>query len=169
MGTPALDPEAFLEAMKSDHQVLRWEPLAPGDVRRRTEGDQARNRASLEYLHRNWVLPDSFDPADAGSGLRGKVVGLFGRLTYRVLGRYMAEERDLLAHMVRVNDALEQRCDELTLRCQQLNQDMIDRQVDEARNQAKLAVWLHLEPPARTTTGSRQNGKSDPGSSSSTR
>lgn len=168
MGTPALDPEAFLKAMKSDHQVLDWEPLPPSDPHRRADGHQVRNRASLEYLHRNWVLPDSFDPADAGAGLRGKVVAVFGRLTFRVLNRYMVEERDLLAHMVRVNEALEQRCDELTLRCQQLNQDMIDRQVDEARNQAKLAVWLHLDRPLPATTDSSRNGKADSGSSSST-
>ena len=161
MDTSALDPEAFLEAMKSDHQVLRWEPLPPGDVHRRSGGSQIRNRDSLEYLHRNWVLPDSFDATDAGRGLRGKVVALFGRLTFRVLSRYMAEERDLLAHMVRVNDALEHRCDELTLRCQQLNEDMINRQVEEARNQAKLAVWLHLDPPS-TSTHSRGNGKPTP-------
>lgn len=169
MGTPALDPEEFLEALKSGHQVLHWEPLPPADVRRTAEGDQARNRASLEYLHRNWVLTDSFDPADAGSGLRGRLVGLFGRLTFRVLGRYMAEERELLAHMVRVSDALEQRCDELTLRCQQLNQDMVDRQVAEARNQARLAVWLHLDPPAQRTTDARSNGRADSGSPSSSR
>jgi hypothetical protein len=47
-----------------------------------------------------------------------------------------------------VNEALERRCDELTLRCQQLNQDFLDRQVAEARNLAELALWLHLEPPA---------------------
>jgi hypothetical protein len=155
--------------MKSDHQVLQWEPLPPADVRKRSEGSQVRNRASLEYLHRNWVLPDSFDPADAGGGMRGKVVAFFGQLTFRVLRRYMEEERDLLAHMVRVNEALEQRCDELTLRCQQLNQDMIDRQVDEARNQARLAVWLHLDHPSTTLGNARQNGKAESGGSSSTR
>ena len=75
---------------------------------------QVRNRESLEYLHHHWALPDTFDPADGGSGVRGKVVSAFGRLTYRVLGRYLREERELLSHLVRVNEALEQRCDELT-------------------------------------------------------
>jgi len=169
VGTPSLDPEAFLEAMKSDRQVLHWEPLPPADVSRRSESSQVRSRALLEYLHRNWVLPDSFDSADAGAGLKGTVVTVFGRLTFRVLGRYLEQERDLLAHMVRVNEALEQRCDELTLRCQQLNQDMIDRQVDEARNQAKLAVWLHLDHQLPTTDDSGQNGKVESKRSSSPR
>jgi hypothetical protein len=61
-----------------------------------------------------------------------------------------------------VNQALERRCDDLSLRCQQLNQDMIDRQAAEAANQAKLALWLHLElPNARRAEGTegKQNGR----------
>lgn len=148
MGQPALDPEEVLERLKAEHRTLFWEPLQPNMIRRTKDNEQARNRGSLEFLHHHWALPDHFDPAVAGGGLRGKIVTLFGRLTYRVLGQYLRQERDLLAHMVRVNEALERRCDELTLRCQQLNQDFLDRQVAEARNLAELALWLHLEPPA---------------------
>jgi hypothetical protein len=167
VGTPALDPEAILESIRAERQALVWEPLPPGMVRRGSEGDQIRNRRSLEYLHRNWALPDSFDAADAGGGVRGRIITLFGRLTFRVLGRYLSRERDLLAHLVQVNEALEQRCDELTLRCQQLNQDMIDRQVAEACNQAKLAVWLHLDTPT-TAADAGRNGRVDAGDASST-
>ncbi len=156
MGEQQIDPEEFLEQLKSEHRVLQWEPIEPATVRRPTTGEQARSRSSLDYLHGHWVLPDSFEPADAGGGIRGRIVRRFGRLTFRVLGRYLASERELLANMVRVNQALERRCDELTLHCQQLNQDMIDRQVAEAANQAKLAAWLHLEPlPSRTGAGDR--------------
>jgi hypothetical protein len=109
--------------------------------------ETAHNRDSLEYLHRHWTLPDQFEPGDAGFGPKGRVLGLFGRLTFRVLGRYLREERELLGHIVRVNEGLEQRCDELMRRNQQLSKDLVDRQVAEARNQAKLAVWLHLDPP----------------------
>jgi hypothetical protein len=152
LGDTALDPEEFLERLKAEHRVLRWEPLPPDQVRRDTGKQQVRNREDLEYLHRHWALPDTFDPADAGGGVRGRVVGLVGRLVFRVLGRYLREERELISHLVRVNEALEQRCDELTVRCEQLNQDMISRQIVEASNQAKLAAWLHLEPPAAATT-----------------
>lgn len=155
------DPEEVLERLKSEHRTLAWEPLPPEKMRRTTEGGQARNRAALEYLHHHWTLPDAFDPEGVGGGFRGKIVGLFGRLTYRVLGPYFREERALLSHMVRVNEGLEKRCDELTLRCEQLNQDMIDRQAAEAENQAKLALWLSLEPPASAAT--RGNGKIDTG------
>ena len=94
---------------------------------------------------------------------RGKIVGLFGRLTYRVLGPYFREERGLLAHLVRVNEALEQRCIELTLFCEQLSQDMIDRQVAEAENQTKLAILLDVEAPGQARPGSDGSGPGSPG------
>lgn len=158
MGEPALDPEELLEQLKAEHHLLRWEPLPPEQVKREGRKEQVRSRESLEYLHRHWTLPDTFDPADAGPGLRGRIVALFGRLTFRVLGRYLHEERELIGHLVRVNEALEQRCDELTVRCEQLNQDMVDRQAAEASNQAKLALLLHLDPPPGAPLTSHGNG-----------
>ncbi len=168
------DPVEVLKQLKAEHRVLPWEPLPPDKMRRSVDGGQARNRAALEYLHHHWALPDNFDPASAGAGPRGKVIGLFGRLTYRVLGPYFREERALLSHLVRVNEGLEKRCDELTLRCEQLNQDMVDRQADEAENQAKLALWLNLEPPAGGAgpapgAEGRSNGKRDTGDVASSR
>jgi hypothetical protein len=145
---PEFDPEAVLQRLKAEHRVLPWEPLPPDKMRQTTDTTGARNRAALEYLHHHWTLPDAVDPEVTGGGPRGRLIGLFGRLTYRVLSPYLREERALLSHMVRVNEGLEKRCDELTLRCEQLNQDMIDRQAAEAENQAKLALWLSLDPPA---------------------
>ncbi len=166
MGEPALEPEKFLKRLKAEHKVLRWEPLPPDHVRKPIANDQIRNRESLEFLHRHWALPDTFDPADAGSGVRGKVVSTLGRLTYRVLARYLGAERELLSNLVRVNQALEQRCDELTSRCEQLNEDMVSRQVAEAGNQAKLSAWLHAEQ-LRTATSGSGNHKADNGDSAS--
>ena len=154
------DPEAVLARLKAEHRILAWEPLPPVKMRQYADGSQVRSRAALEYLHHHWALPDTFDPATAvGGGPKAKVVGLFGRLTYRVLGPYLREERDLLSHLVRVNEALEKRCDELVLRCEQLNQDMVDRQAAEAENQAKLALWLNLDPPS-TAAASRPSATS---------
>ena len=157
---PATDPEEFLRRLKEEHRMLQWEPL-PAEGIRSPDTNQVRNRASLEYLHSHWVLPESFDPDDAGRGIRGRMLSLFARLTFQVLVRYLHDERQLLAHMVRVNQALEQRCDALTLHLQQLNQDMIDRQVAEAANQAKLALWLHLEPPGTTPSTEQGVRKAD--------
>jgi hypothetical protein len=147
VGEPALDTEELLERLRKEHLVLRWEPLPPDPARPTGTGDQVRSPDSLAFINANWQLPDRFDPATAGGGIRGRIVALFGRLTYRVLAPYLKSERDFLSHVVRINNALEFRCDELTLRCQQLNQDMLNRQAAEARNLAKLAVMLHLEPP----------------------
>jgi hypothetical protein len=149
LGEPALDPIEILERLKSEHQVLRWEPLPPDEVPS-PRNDQTRVRSSLEYLHHHWALPDQFDPQESGRGLRARLMLLVGRLTYRVLGPYFREERQLLSHLVQVSEALQQRCDYLTLRCEELNREMIERQVAEAENQSKLALWLHLAPPAAT-------------------
>ncbi len=159
MGTPSLDPEEFLEQLKAEHQTFQWEPLPPDDPRRFSGSEQSRTRHSLQYLHGHWALPDTFDPAVAGGGPRGRIIALFGRLTYRVLGPYFRQERELIAHVVRVNDALEKRCDELALRLEQLNDDMLRRQAAEASNLARLAIWLHLEPPAGASS-SAENGRS---------
>ena len=171
MGQPALDPQEFLEQLKAQHQVLQWEPLPPDDPARIKDSEQTRTRGSLEYLHRHWTLPDDFDPAEAGAGgIRGKIVTMFGRLTYRVLAPYLHEERDLLGHIVRVNEALQRRCDELSLRCQQIQDEMLRRQAAEASNQAKLALWLHLEPPATMgSSGDGRNGRPPSGATSSKR
>lgn len=164
-----LDPQEFLEHLKAQHRVFYWEPLPPDDPRQIKEAERTRIRSSLEYLHHHWALPDAFNPSDAGKGVRGKLVGLFGRLTYRVLGRYLREERDLLAHLVRVNEALEQRCDELSIRCRQLGDDMLLRQAAEARNQAELALWLHLDPPPSATSDRGSNGRHGSGEASGDR
>jgi hypothetical protein len=152
---PELDPEEILTRLRAEQRVLKWEPLPPARPRGNRENEQARNGVSLEFLHRNWELPHKFDATEAGSGARGRIVALFGRLTFRVLGPYLSQERELLSHMVRVNEALEHRCDELTMRWQQLNQDVIDRQVAEARNLTELALWLHVDTSeAGTGSGS---------------
>jgi hypothetical protein len=166
---PAVDPEEYLQRLKSEHRVLRWAPLPPDDAPASIKNDQALNKSSLDYLHQHWALPDSFDASAAGGGTRGKIVGLFGRLTYRVLGPYFREERGLLAHLVRVNEALEQRCTDLTSFCEQLSQDMIDRQVAEAENQTKLAILLDVESPAVSRPEPGRNGPGSPGATESLR
>jgi hypothetical protein len=147
VGQPAPEPEEILERIKAAHQVLRWAPLPPDELRKSKEFDHSRGKQSLDYLHQHWAIADSFDPATAGGGPRGRIVGLFGRLTFRVLSPYFQAERGLFSHLVRVNEALEQRCDDLNTRLQQVTNDIVDRQVAEAKNQAQLALWLHLEVP----------------------
>ncbi len=163
-GPGAVDPTEFLERLKADHQLLRWEPLPPPASGRSLGVEQERNRASLEFLHHHWQLPDTYAPEDGGAGLKGKVLGLFGRLTFRVLGRYLRQERDLVSHLVQVSEALERRCDQLTMLIQQLDTEVLDRQVAEARNQAVLAVWLHDRLPAGPTGADPTAGDATPAS-----
>jgi hypothetical protein len=158
VGDPTIDPEEFLEQLKSEHRILRWEPLPPDRAVVVKENDQVRSKSSLDYLHAHWALPDSFDPSVAGGGVRSKLIEQVGRLTFRVLGPYLHAERDLLSHMVQINAALEQRCDELTVRYDELRQEMHARQAAEAANLAKLAAWLHLEPPTETEEAGTTNG-----------
>ena len=71
MDQPELDPAELLKQLRAEHQVLYWAPLPPDKMRRTRESSQARSRTSLEFLHHNWALPDSFDPHDVGGGIRG--------------------------------------------------------------------------------------------------
>ena len=151
MGQPALDSEKLLERLRNEHRVLKWEPLPPDTSRSAPKGDQVRSAESLAYINANWVLPHEYE-APGGAGVKARIVAFFGALTFRVLGPYLRAERDLLSHMVRINNALEHRCDELTMRCEQLSQDMVARQAAEARNLAKLAVLLQVDSTGTTGT-----------------
>jgi hypothetical protein len=174
VGQAALDPRQVLERLRADHQALRWGPLPPEEPRG-TGGDRAPlDRSSLDYLHQNWALADASAPTAPDSGFRGWASTLFGRLTYRVLGPYLRREQEFLAQAVQVIDDLDRRCNELAQRCQELSDAVIDRQVAEAENQAKLALWLHLDPPATATpaaptpaAGDTGPGECEPGDASS--
>jgi hypothetical protein len=157
VGSPPIDPEELLQRIRTEHRALRWGPLPPDPVRPGGVGEQVRSPESLDYLHHNWMLPNSFE--DPGRpGLRAKVASRLGNFVYWVLGPYFRAERDLLSHVVRVNDALEKRCDELTNRILELRHQVADRQVAEARNQAELAVWLHQALSERDGDGPSDNG-----------
>ncbi|MHB8329882.1 MAG: hypothetical protein ACYDD6_09725 [Acidimicrobiales bacterium] len=139
MEETGVDPRELLDRIKADSRRLAWEPLPPSNAIGLWRQRPMRDEEPLEYLHRNWALRDHVDPGAVGGGLRGRVVSVFARLTFRVLGPYLREERELLARVVRMNDALARRCDELA-------QVVADRQVAEAENDARLAVWLSDGP-----------------------
>ncbi|MGP0107733.1 MAG: hypothetical protein ACLPR9_02495 [Acidimicrobiales bacterium] len=140
MSQEGLDPREFLERLQGAHRTLRWAPLPPAPATRRWSEHPMTGEESLHYLHDHWALPDHVSGTETGGGVRGRIAGLAGRLTFRALGRYLHEERELLAHMVRMNEALARRCDELA-------RAIADRQVADAENQARLAAWLQAEPP----------------------
>jgi hypothetical protein len=147
VGRAARDPNELLEQLQADHQVLRWGPLPPPERSHHGADTLAPDTSSLDYLHQHWAFADSYQATIPSTGLRGKAEALVGRLTYKVLGPYLRQEREFLAHAVQVIDGLDQRCTQLELRNRELAEAMLDRQVAEAENQAKLAVWLHVNPP----------------------
>jgi hypothetical protein len=167
VGQAALDPKELLERLQAEHQVLRWGPLPPDEPRGPGGAEVPSDRSSLDYLHQHWALADAVPPPTTDHGLRGRAVALFGRLTYKALGPYLHQEQEFLARAVQVIDALDRRCTELDRQCQALSDAMVDRQVAEAENQAKLALWLHLEPPSTTTSASSDTDDVDPGNLSS--
>jgi len=141
MGSPAIDPEDIIRKLRTPGNALSWTPLEP-DRDLHAPGHQDHDRGPIEFLHANWSPADTFDPADAGGGVLGRVVAPFGRLTYRVLGPYFRHQREVVAHLVQANEALERRCDDLVRRQHELEQAVIVRQVAEAQNLSELAVVL---------------------------
>jgi hypothetical protein len=138
MGQETIEPEELLERLRREQEALRWAPLAPSDGLAEWRKWPVRSDLSLDHLHHHWVLPHQFDPSTAGAsgGVKAKLIRIFGRLVFRVLGPYLREERELLSHMVRMNDALARRCDEITL-------EITRRETSQAKNEARLAAWLH--------------------------
>jgi len=141
MGSSAIDPQDIVRKLKEPGRGLAWMPLDP-DPLIHSSAEQIHDRAPIEYLHANWAPEDAFDPAGVGRGIRGHAVARFGRMTYRVLGPYFRHQREVVAHLVQANEALEKRCDDLVRRQHQLEQAVIARQVAEARNLADLAAVL---------------------------
>jgi hypothetical protein len=168
VGQAALDPKELLAQLQTEHKVLRWGPLPPQEYRDAESDRQPADRSSLDYLHHHWALADTYEATHGG--LLGRVITLFGRLTFKVLGPYLHQERELLARAVQVIDDLDQRCGDLADRYRELSDAVIDRQVSEAENQAKLALWLHLESPDVWSGNAHEGdtGGADEGDSAST-
>lgn len=134
--TDYLDPRELLERLRAKHASLRWEPLLPADALLRWKERPMRDEESLAYLHRNWLLPDSFSPEQTGGGIKGRVARRLGGLVFRVMQPYLHAERELMANLVRMSDALAKRCDDLAL-------IVTERQVADAESQAKLAALVY--------------------------
>jgi hypothetical protein len=154
MEGPRLDPREFLDTLRQDNEDLRWAPLDPNDEPDRPIPRPLTDSESLAYLHHNWRLADR-SGADLPPGLRGRLLRLFGRMTYRVLAPYLREERELDANMVRVHDETARRIDELTA-------ELRRRRVAEAENMAELSAWLHAVWPGPSGVGRDNTGPTGP-------
>lgn len=100
-----------------------------------------RTEESLSYLHHHWQLPNLYDPSlIEGRGLKAKLARRVAAFVYRVLRPYLSAEQDLIANMVRINDSLAKRCDELSGAIEA-------RQIAEAFSQARLAALMYENVP----------------------
>ncbi len=82
-------------------------PLPGPRPRPRVSEDEA-----LGFLHTHWVLPDKGAPA-RGHGWRRKLQERAGRIVFMTLKDYLAQERELLSHLVQVSETLARRVDDL--------------------------------------------------------
>jgi len=65
-----------------------------------------------------------------------------GRFVFYAFRHYLQAERDLIGHLVRLNDDLAERCDELTEAHRELLDELDSRFADAATSQEKLATML---------------------------
>lgn len=135
MSEDTVDPAELLERLRSEQHDLSWAPVPPSGVASSWRERTLRSEEALSYLNGHWALPDRPDSGQRGRGLRGAVRRLAGRVTFSVLHPYLAEERELLARLVQVCNALADRCDELAT-------VIADRQRAEGENGARLVEWL---------------------------
>ena len=130
-----MDPREALEAMRRDREQLQWTPLDPAGELDAIGSPPLSDAESLHYLHHHWQLSAGTSAALPG-GLRGRILRLAARVVDRVTAPRLAEERELLANMVRLHEETARRLDALVAR-------LADRQVAEAENLAELSAWLH--------------------------
>lgn len=109
-----------------------WAPYVPGPLPSGPHPERVHNHPDLGFLHAHWLLPV---PGTQGRGWRR----LVARLAMAVLGPYFAAESELIGAMVRVDDALAARCDELAAEIDVLRRELDRRQVERAANEAQLA------------------------------
>ena len=136
-----IDPERFIDELRGQNRELHWVPRSPDVGIEGLSRQPVLDEESLRYLHANWGLPDDLQAPEVNSGVRGRFDRYVTRLIVRLLGRRLAAEQDVIVHLVRMVDHLARRCDALT-------ESLAAREVEEAASQARLAAWLHAEPPA---------------------
>ncbi len=135
-GTRHVDPRELLERLRSEHRALRWEPMLPSDDLLLWKSSPMCEEVSLEYLHRHWMLAGTFSGRRAQGGLKERIARRLTGLVFRAMGPYLHAEQELMANLVRTNDSLARRCDDLA-------RVITERQEGEAENQARLAALIY--------------------------
>jgi hypothetical protein len=146
MSEEALDAREVMRRVRAAKRAEQWLPLLPEELD--ALRSPMRQDPTLVALHDAWKFPDDLVPKRSGMAVKQRLVGPLRRIAYRVMAPYLSAERELLAGLIRANEALAERCDELA-------RTIARRQSGEAENLAKLAAWLHeeLDDPAGPAPG----------------
>ncbi|MGH9044674.1 MAG: hypothetical protein ACRDVP_07575 [Acidimicrobiales bacterium] len=137
-----VDPVAILDELRSrlgtvpdpvlaDPRAQRW-----GTTSLVADGD-------LAYLHSHWNLAVA-PSTTARPGLKGWVARRLVALVARLCEPQVAYQKDMTARLLRVANALAQRCDELSA-------VVLDQHRAQAGQFAQLVAWLddrHEAPPS---------------------
>ena len=140
MGEAALGASELVEQVRERANRLAWTPPAHEPLERTLDRPRLHDHPGLTYAHRHWALPDH--SSETGRGPKAWVRRIVGRFVFYALRHYLQEERDLIGHLVRLNDDLAQRCDELTEAHRELLDELDHRFSDAATSQEKLATML---------------------------
>lgn len=87
----------------------RW---PPGPLPKPRSRPPAAADPALAFLHGHWILPDQ-PPPPVGHGWRRKLRAVSARLVFASLHDYLAEERELLSHLVELAESIARRIDAL--------------------------------------------------------
>jgi hypothetical protein len=116
-----IEARQLVEAVRervAEESLSAWTPAPHA----RREGDvdtlpPMRHHGALDYLHRNWAIRDTVPPVSvrvaARRGPRALARALANRAVRSSLAPYMEAEQELMAHVVRLCDAMAKRCDAL--------------------------------------------------------
>jgi hypothetical protein len=79
--------------------------------------DHLQHRAELAHLNRHWCWESRYEPprtGGLGGVLFGRMKARLARFVWNVLDRHLRAEREFIENLVRLNNELAKRCDQLS-------------------------------------------------------
>ncbi len=143
-----LRAEELVERLSARADDPAWSslPVFP-PLPRMGDATRLHQHAGLAYAHAHWALPDHYvaDPSRVHGWRRlaRRAKRAAASVVFRALRRYLHEERELLGHLVRLNDAMAARCDALSDAYDRLAEELDDRLGMVTQSIEELMVQLH--------------------------
>jgi hypothetical protein len=141
VGEAALRADELVQQVRERADRMALSPTVHQPLARVLKPWRLQDHEGLDYAHHHWTLPDTY--VEARRGLRARVRRVVGRLVFVVLGKYLREERELMGHLLRLNDAMAKRCDELGDAHRGLLEQLDGRFSEIAVSQQKLATMFN--------------------------